>query len=234
MGSIEENAREVLKNVERAAIKSGRTLSDITVIGVTKTQSVSDMERLFDCGITSFGENKVQEFMDKYGEVKRNPHWHLIGHLQTNKVKYIIDKVELIQSVESLSLAEEINKRAQKAGIISNVLIEVNIGDESSKFGIQPETAVQFAKDLEKYSNICLKGLMCVAPFVENSENNRELFRKMRHVFVDIKKEINDNDNISILSMGMTNDYEVAIEEGSNMVRVGTGFFGERNYRTGL
>ena len=177
-----------------------------------------------------FGENKVQELVDKYENVSTPVNWHLIGHLQTNKVKYIVDKACLIHSVDSLKLAKEIEKEAVKKNVIANILVQVNVANEDSKFGLESGEVFDLVESISKLSNIKIKGLMTIAPFVENPEENRGYFRQLKQLSLDIKSKNIDNVDMSILSMGMTNDYEVAIEEGATMVRVGTGIFGERNY----
>lgn len=228
--SIEENITEVKRRVEEAAKKAGRNPEDVLILAVSKTIDVPRIKEAVQCGLNSLGENRVQEIMDKYEPMGEGINWHLIGHLQTNKVKYIIDKVCLIHSVESLKLAEEINKKAEKVGIIMDILVEVNISDEESKFGIKPEDCESFIRELSKMKNINVKGLMTVAPFTENPEENRVYFKGLKDLLVDINNKKIDNINMSELSMGMTGDFEVAVEEGATIVRVGTGIFGERFY----
>lgn len=229
--SIPDNVAEIRERIARAARKSGREPGEITFVGVTKTIDAGRVCELLDCGVAELGENRVQELLSKYGEVGDRgymPEWHLIGHLQTNKVRYIIDKVTMIHSVDSVRLAEEIDKRAQAIGGRMDVLIEVNAGGEESKFGVRPEDTVAFAREIDKFSGICVRGLMTVAPFVEEPEENREIFRKMRNLLIDITGKISNNEKTPVLSMGMTNDYEIAIEEGATLVRIGTGIFGTR------
>ena len=228
--SIEENIIEVKRRVEEAAKKAGRNPEDVLILAVSKTIYVPRIKEAVQCGLNSLGENRVQEIMDKYEPMGEGINWHLIGHLQTNKVKYIIDKVCLIHSVESLKLADEINKKAEKAGIIMDILVEVNIANEESKFGIKPEDCESFIRELSKMKNINVKGLMTVAPFTENPEENRVYFKGLKDLLVDINNKKIDNINMSELSMGMTGDFEVAVEEGATIVRVGTGIFGERFY----
>ena len=228
--SIGENIKHVVELKNQAAEKSGRSGDDVLLVAVTKLHTVEEINEAIDCGITDIGENKVQEIMDKYEPMGNGVKWHLIGHLQTNKVKYIIDKVVLIHSVESFKLAEEISKRAVQKGVTANVLVEVNIADEESKFGVKPDECEQFIKDISILPNIIVKGLMTVAPAVENPEENRKYFRQMKQLLVDINSKKIDNVNMDVLSMGMTGDYEVAIEEGATIVRVGTGIFGARFY----
>lgn len=228
--SIKENLEEINEKIKIAAEKSGRKREDILLLGVTKTIDVERIKEMISCGVNSLGENKVQEVMDKYDAIGKGVDWHLIGHLQTNKVKYIVDKVKLIHSVDSLKLAEEIDKRAKQHNIIAEILIELNIAGEESKHGIKPEEAVELCEKIAKLENVKIRGLMTVAPFVENPQENREYFAQMRKLFIDIRNKNIDNIDMTYLSMGMTNDYEVAIEEGANIVRIGTGIFGKRNY----
>lgn len=230
MSFIKENIQEINRRIEVAAIKSGRTKEDVLFIVVSKTVDVPRIKEAVEAGETVLGENRVQEIMDKYEPMGTKVQWHLIGHLQTNKVKYIIDKVKMIHSVESLKLAEEISKKATQKGVEAQILIEVNIANEESKFGVKAEEVEDLAIKISKLPNIVIKGLMTVAPFVENPEENREYFRKMRELLVDINSKKIDNINMTELSMGMTGDYEVAIEEGATIVRVGTGVFGKRLY----
>lgn len=227
---LKENLINVQKNIERAAEAAKRDPKDITLIAVSKTKPLSDIEELIGYNVTEFGENKVQELQTKYENVSTPVNWHLIGHLQTNKVKYIIDKACLIHSVDSVHLAEEIEKCASKKGIIANILIQVNIACEDTKFGLKKEEVLPVIEEISKFPHVRIKGLMTIAPFVENAEDNRIHFRNLHQLLLDIKSKNIDNVDMSILSMGMTNDYEIAIEEGATMVRVGTGIFGERDY----
>ncbi len=230
MGYIKENIAEVEKKVAAACERSGRKREDVLLLAVSKTIDVDRIKEAVDCGLTSLGENKVQEIMDKYDAMGPDVKWHLIGHLQTNKVKYIIDKVDLIHSVESLKLAEEISKRAEAKGVTANILLEVNVADEESKFGIKVDECEEMVRKISVLPNIVIRGLMTVAPFVENPEENRGYFRQLKQLLVDINSKKIDNVNMEVLSMGMTGDYEVAIEEGATIVRVGTGIFGARVY----
>lgn len=189
------------------------------------------LQEIYDTGCRDFGENKVQELVDKYESMPKDIRWHMIGHLQRNKVKYIIDKVSLIHSVDSLRLAETIEKEAAKKDKIIDILIEVNIAREESKFGVFPEDLTELIEKISQFKHVRVKGLMTVAPNVENAEENRSIFEKMHKLSVDIASKNIDNSTMSILSMGMTNDYEIAIEEGATMVRVGTAIFGVRNYK---
>lgn len=188
------------------------------------------LETVYQEGIREFGENKVQELTEKYEALPKDIHWHMIGHLQRNKVKYIVDKACLIHSVDSLRLAEEISQQAMKKQVEADILVEVNIAQEDSKFGISKEEAITLVEDIAKLPGVHVKGLMTIAPFVEDPEENRLYFRKMKELSVDIAEKNIDNVSMDILSMGMTGDYMVAIEEGATMVRVGTGIFGERDY----
>ncbi|MGE4214683.1 MAG: YggS family pyridoxal phosphate-dependent enzyme [Anaerotignaceae bacterium] len=230
MSSIKENIELINKRIEAAAVKSGRTRDDITFIVVSKTIDVPRIKEAVETGENNLGENKVQEIMDKYEPMGEGIKWHLIGHLQTNKVKYIIDKVDFIHSVDSVKLAQEISKRALQHDITAKILLEINIANEESKFGISPNDAEEIVLEISKLPNIMIKGLMTVAPFVENAEENRVYFKQMKQLLVDINGKKIDNVYMDVLSMGMTGDYEVAVEEGATMVRVGTGVFGARLY----
>ena len=229
-GYISENIENIRKNIDAACKRSGRDPKDVLLLAVSKTVDVDRIKVAVDCGLNSLGENRVQEIMEKYEPMGENVKWHLIGHLQTNKVKYIIDKVELIHSVESIKLAEEINKQAKKHNLVMYVLVEVNMADEESKFGVKPEETEGFIRELALMDNIRVRGLMTVAPNVENGEENRVYFRNMKQLLVDINAKNINNINMDILSMGMTGDYETAVEEGATIVRVGTGIFGKRDY----
>ena len=222
MSSIKENIENINAKIEAACQRSGRKREEVLFLVVSKTIDVPRIKEAVACGMTSLGENKVQEIMDKYEPMGEGIKWHLIGHLQTNKVKYIIDKVELIHSVESIKLAEEISKRAVAKGVTANILLEVNVAGEESKFGIKPEECEQMVREISVMPNIVIKGLMTVAPAVENEEENRKYFRQMKQLLVDINSKKIDNVNMTELSMGMTGDYEVAIEEGATIVRIGT------------
>lgn len=230
MGEIQQNIIDIVKRIAAAAQKSGRKREDILLLAVSKTIDVPRIKQAVDCGLKELGENRVQEILEKYDAMGKDVCWHLIGHLQTNKVKYIIDKVKMIHSVESIKLAEEIDKRAKQSNVIMDILVEVNIADEQSKFGVTPKETLSFIKNIAFLDNIRIKGLMTVAPFVDNPEENRDCFRRMRQLLVDINAEKIDNVNMNVLSMGMSNDFEVAIEEGATIVRVGTNIFGKRVY----
>ena len=230
MSYIKENIENVERKIQAACDRSGRKREDVLLLAVSKTIDVPRIKEAVECGLTSLGENKVQEIMDKYEPMGEGVKWHLIGHLQTNKVKYIIDKVELIHSVDSLKLAEEISKRAKAKGITANILLEINAAGEESKFGLKPEEFEEAVREISVLDNIKIRGLMTVAPNVENPEENRIYFKQMKQLLVDINAKKIDNVNMDVLSMGMTGDYEVAIEEGATIVRVGTGIFGARVY----
>ena len=228
---LKENLANVEKNIEQACKNAGCSRDEVTLIAVSKTKPVEMLQEIYDENIRDFGENKVQELCSKMGQLPSDIRWHMIGHLQRNKVKYIVGKVELIHSVDTYRLAEEINIQAKKQNVIVPILVEVNIAHEESKFGISAEDAILLVEEISKLENIRIKGLMTIAPYVENPEDNRLYFRKIKQLSVDITNKNIDNVFMEILSMGMTGDYMVAIEEGATMVRVGTGIFGERNYK---
>ena len=227
---IKENLEEVEARITRACERSGRERSEVTLISVSKTKPVEMLQEAYDAGSRDFGENKPQEIREKYPQLPTDIRWHMIGHLQRNKIKYIIDKVCMIHSVDSIRLAEAIDEEAKKHGIVMPVLIEVNVAEEESKFGVHLDEVESLIRQISELSNIQVQGLMTIAPFTENAEDNRIYFRKLRNLYVDIKDKNIDNVNLCNLSMGMTGDYEVAVEEGATMVRVGTGIFGARSY----
>ena len=228
--SVCENYLAVEEKVKEACRRAGRSRDEVTLIAVSKTKPMSMIEELLPLGVVDFGENKVQELTAKEEALPSHIRWHMIGHLQRNKVKYIVDKAFLIHSVDSLRLAEAISQEAGKKNVTANILIEVNVAGEDSKCGVRPEETAALAEAISKLPNISVKGLMTIAPFVENAEENREVFRNLRKLSVDIEEKKFNNVTMAVLSMGMTGDYEVAIEEGATMVRVGTGIFGERDY----
>ncbi len=228
---IRENLRQVRDHMAEHCAAAGRSLSDVTLIAVSKTKPVSMMREAYDAGIRDFGENRVQEILEKYDQMPSDVRWHLIGHLQTNKVKYIVDKVEMIHSVDSVHLAEAISKEAVKKGLRVKILVQVNVAGEETKFGVAPEDAERLVETIRALPGLQIEGLMTVAPYVEDQEDNRDIFAKLCKVILDIREKNHDNINMHVLSMGMTGDYGVAIEEGSTMIRVGTGIFGARNYR---
>ena len=227
---VVENLKQVEERVKAACERAGRQRNEVTLIAVSKTKPVSMIEELLPGGTRDFGENKVQELCDKYEQLPKDIRWHLIGHLQRNKVKYVVDKACLIHSVDSLRLAQTISEEAGKKGVNVPVLIEVNVAGEESKFGVKPEETEELVRQLAQLPGISVRGLMTIAPYVEDPEENRVHFSNLKKLSVDIKKKNIDNVSMSVLSMGMTGDYEVAIEEGATMVRVGTGIFGERDY----
>jgi hypothetical protein len=227
---LRENFDEVEDKISQACIRSGRERSEVTLIAVSKTKPVDMLREIYDCGQRDFGENKPQEMRDKTALLPSDIRWHMIGHLQRNKVKYVVDKACLIHSVDSVRLARAISDEAVKKQCQVPILIEVNVAGEESKFGVSVENTYSLINEISAYPNIHIEGLMTIAPFVEEPEDNRPVFRKLRQLGVDIKAKNINNVNMCIYSMGMTNDYEVAIEEGATMVRVGTGIFGARNY----
>lgn len=236
--SIENNLREIQKRIELAletSVQKGTEINmngerNVSLVGVTKTIDTARVQELVNLGVTILGENQTQEILRKVPLISGAPSWHMIGHLQTNKVKSIIGKVKLIHSVDSIRLVDELQKQAQNAALVIEILLEVNIANEATKHGFSEQELREAVKYAAEKPNIKLNGLMTVAPYVENPESNRIYFKKMRELFIDINKEFINNINMQNLSMGMTNDYAVAIEEGSNMVRIGTGLFGERFY----
>ena len=229
---IKENLAIVEKNILDACKRSGRKREEVTLIAVSKTKPVSDLMEAYDAGVRVFGENKVQELVDKIDKMPDDIHWHMIGHLQRNKVKYIVGKVDLIHSVDNEELAAEINKRAEKAGITQDILIEINIADEDTKYGIPSDQVEDLYVNISKLPYVNVRGIMCIAPNVDDPEQNRQYFVKMNKIFVDITNKLMHNIRVDVMSMGMTGDYQVAIEEGATMVRVGTGIFGARNYNS--
>ena len=233
MSMLLDNLNDVEKRIQAACDRSGRKREEVLLVAVSKTKPVEMSEEIMAAGIVEFGENKPQELRDKYEVLPKNLHFHMIGHLQTNKIKYVIDRAVLIHSIDSIRLAEAVNAEAKKHDRIMPVLVEVNVAQEESKSGFLVEETEKAIRELAKLSNIRVEGLMTIAPFVENAEENRQYFVKLRKLSVDIAAKNIDNVTMHHLSMGMTGDYEVAIEEGATMVRVGTGIFGERNYQIG-
>ena len=225
-----ENLKKVEDNVDAACRKAGRSRDEVTLIAVSKTKPVEMLSTIYNQGIRDFGENKVQEMCDKMEQLPSDIRWHMIGHLKTNKVKYIVGHTTLIHSVDSLHLAKEIEKQAEKKDVTVDILVEVNIAEEESKFGIHKEETYELVRQIAALPHVHICGLMTIAPYVENPEDNRMYFRGIRQLSVDIAEKNIDNVDMDVLSMGMTGDYMVAIEEGATMVRVGTGIFGERNY----
>ncbi len=227
---LKENLQKVEAKITASCERSGRRREDVTFIAVSKTKPIETLREAYDLSVRTFGENKVQELVDKYEALPKDISWHMIGHLQRNKVKYIIDKVDLIHSVDSIKLAETIDKEAKKHNLTANILIEVNVAKEPTKFGVLPDDLDAMIDEISRFSNIRVLGLMTIAPFVKNAEENRAIFARLRKLSVDIADKNIDNVNVGVLSMGMTNDYETAIEEGATIVRIGTGIFGERDY----
>lgn len=227
---IRENIEEVKEKIRLACVKSERDMNDVTLIAVSKTKPLPMLQEAYECGIRDFGENKVQELMEKIPAMPDDIRWHMIGHLQRNKVKYIVDKVYLIHSVDSLRLAEEISKEACKKNVCVNILVEVNVAEEDTKFGTTCEDAIALVENISGLPNLKIHGLMTIAPNVENEEENRIYFNRLKQLSVDIRSKNIDNVYMDVLSMGMTGDYQIAVEEGSTYVRVGTGIFGSRIY----
>lgn len=227
---VVENLAEVEKKICAACERAGRRRDEVTLIAVSKTKPISMIEELLPGGTRDFGENKVQELCEKYEQLPKDIRWHLIGHLQRNKVKYAVDKACLIHSVDSLRLAQAISEEGVKRQITVPILIEVNVAGEESKFGVSPEETESLVQNIAKLPAVSIQGLMTIAPFVAEPEENRTYFTNLKKLCVDIKNKNIDNVSMSVLSMGMTGDYEVAIEEGATMIRIGTGIFGERNY----
>ncbi len=228
--TIEKNVDIIKRNIEDAKLRSGRT-GEVILLAATKMNSADRINAAISHGVSCIGENRVQELLEKYDDINRDRvSIHFIGHLQSNKVKYIIDKVDLIQSLDSLSLAKEIDRQAKKHSLIMKVLVEVNICQEESKSGVVPENLENFLFEVSKFENIQVMGLMSIPPIMNDIDTQREIFRKIMKIYVDISHKKIDNINMQILSMGMSDDYEIAVEEGSTMVRVGSSLFGKRNY----
>ncbi|MBP5179238.1 MAG: YggS family pyridoxal phosphate-dependent enzyme [Lachnospiraceae bacterium] len=231
---IRDNLQEVEENICNAAAKAGRDRSEIKLISVSKNNTVDVLESAYRCGVRVFGENRVQELVGKMDHFEeqgiKDIEWHLIGHLQTNKVKYIIGRIAMIHSVDSEKLAKTIDDESAKKGVVTDILVELNIGDEESKFGLDFDNTLEFVEKIAGFKHIRVKGLMCVAPYTDDPEENRQFFSKMKKLSVDIANKNIDNVSMCELSMGMTGDYMVAIEEGATCVRVGTGIFGKRDY----
>ena len=225
---VKENLMEVRKHMEEPCPRAGRNVDEVTLIAVSKTKPEEMLMEAYEAGARDFGENKVQEILEKRPEIPEDARFHMIGHLQRNKVRQVIDKVVLIHSVDSLRLAEQIETEAEKKDLHVDILLEVNVAREESKYGFFLEEVEDALKKISQYSHLTVKGLMTIAPYVENPEENRDIFKKLYQLFIDIKSKNIDNSNMSVLSMGMTGDYQVAIEEGSTMIRVGTGIFGAR------
>ena len=229
---IKENLEAVEKRVQDACKRAGRSRDEVTLIAVSKTKPVSLIREAMACGQVDFGENKVQELCKKQEEIREPLRWHLIGHLQRNKVKYVVDKACLIHSVDSERLAQEIQKEAAKRDLVCPVLVEVNVGGEETKSGVSPQEALPLVRSIAALPNVKVKGLMTVAPPVEKPEDARIYFKELRELADTIRKEAIPGVEMKELSMGMTGDFEAAIEEGATMVRVGTAIFGARDYGT--
>lgn len=227
---VKENLQKVEENITAACKRAGRKRDEVTLIAVSKTKPIEMIVEAYEAGKRDFGENKAQEMKEKHDTLADDINWHFIGHLQTNKVKYVVGRASLIHSVDSYHLAEAIEKESAKKNLISDILIEVNVAHEESKFGLKTDEVEQLVREISKLSHIRIKGLMTIAPYVENAEENRKIFRELKALSVDISSKNIDNVSMDVLSMGMTGDYEVAVEEGATLVRVGTGIFGERDY----
>ena len=227
---IKDNLQNVEENIRQACLRSGRDVSEVTLISVSKTKPVEMIQEAYEYGKREFGENKAQELKEKYEVLPKDIKWHFIGHLQTNKIKYIIGRTCLIHSVDSLHLAEAIEKECVKRNTHVDILVEVNVAQEASKFGLKLEDTLELVRQISKLEHLHIRGLMTIAPCVEDPEENRSIFRQLKQLSVDIGAKNIDNVDMSVLSMGMTGDYQVAVEEGATHVRVGTGIFGERNY----
>ncbi len=228
MNGIKENLTEIRENMIKACERSGRKMEEVTLIAVSKTKPIFMLKEAYQAGAVDFGENKVQEIMEKAPDMPKSARFHMIGHLQRNKVKQVLPYVVLIHSVDSIRLAEQIQMEAKKQNRIVDILLEINVAGEESKFGFSPEEACSAAVAISGFPNIRIRGLMTIAPFVKNPEENRPIFKKLYQLSVDIKKKNIDNVIMDVLSMGMSGDYQVAVEEGATMIRVGTGIFGGR------
>lgn len=231
MSRISNNIEIVEQKVLEACKRCGRDRDSVTLIAVSKTKPVPDLEEALRCGLNVFGENKVQEIREKTEIMGLDGlHWHMIGHLQVNKVKYLIGKVDMIHSVDNIKLANEIERLAAKNDTVMDVLCEVNMAGEDSKFGLKPEETMEFVRYIAELQHLKVRGLMTIAPYTEEPESNRQYFRGLRALMEEINAAGIDGISMDTLSMGMTGDYEIAIEEGATLVRVGTGIFGERDY----
>ncbi|MBO4336500.1 MAG: YggS family pyridoxal phosphate-dependent enzyme [Lachnospiraceae bacterium] len=229
MSTLYERYESVLKRVEDARKKSDKDPGTV-LIAVSKMHPASDIKELYDHGVRVFGENKVQELVDKQESLPDDIEWHLIGHLQRNKVKYIVGKTALIHSVDSVRLAEEISSQAVKKNTQCDILLEINVSGEESKFGLEPDKAEETARQISSLPGVRIRGLMTIAPYTDDPESSRKFFAKLRQLSVDIAQKNIDNVSMDFLSMGMTGDFEVAVDEGAAFVRVGTAIFGERDY----
>lgn len=225
---IQENLSYVKQNIADACARAGRDTGEVTLIAVSKTKPVEMLWEAYRAGVRDFGENRALELLDKYEALPKDIRWHMIGHLQRNKVKYLVGRVYLIHSVDSLRLAQEIQKEAEKRQVQADILVEVNVAGEESKFGGSLEDTLQLVQEIALLPSVHIKGLMTVAPYVQDPEENRRIFRNLKQLAVDIERKSIDNVSMNVLSMGMTGDYRVAVEEGAAYVRVGTGIFGDR------
>ncbi len=228
---IRENLEQVEKKIAEACIRAGRNPSEVRLIAVSKTKPLAMLEEAYAAGVRDFGENKAQELAEKAERLPKDIRWHMIGHLQRNKVKYVVGRAALIHSVDSLRLAEEISREAVKRGLTADVLIQVNVAGEESKYGVSVEETEELVRSAAALPGIHIQGLMTIAPFVENEEENRSVFQILKKLSVDIAAKNIDNVSMVCLSMGMTGDYQAACEEGASCVRVGTGIFGARSYQ---
>ena len=226
--SVAENLKTIRERVDAACERAGRRPEEVALIAVSKTKPLSMLQEAYEAGARDFGENKVQEILEKYPEMPEDARFHMIGHLQTNKVKQVVGKAVLIHSVDSLHLAEKIEQEAAKRDLPADILLEVNVAREESKFGLMLEEVIPLLEEVKNLPHVRVRGLMTIAPNVENPEENRKHFKKLYQLYVDIKSKNIDNGTMSVLSMGMTGDFEVAVEEGATMIRVGTGIFGSR------
>ncbi len=227
---LKDNLTNVEQHIKEACERSGRSLSEVCLVAVSKTKPKEMLMEVYDCGIRQFGENYVQEMVDKVESLPKDIAWHMIGHLQRNKVKYVVGRAAMIHSVDSERLAAAISEEAVKKNIVQDILVEVNVAGEENKFGVTCEDASAFIENIAQLKNIRIRGLMTSAPFVDNPEDNRKYFKQLKQLLVDINQKNIDNVCMDVLSMGMTNDYTVAVEEGATHVRVGTAIFGARDY----
>lgn len=227
---MDNNIKEINNNIMEAVKNSNRDKENVELIAVSKTRTVEEMKKVVDLGLVKFGENRAQEFREKHEKFDDDIIWHFIGHLQRNKVKYLVGKVSLIHSVDSVRLAKAINKEAIKENLVQDVLLQFNISKEKSKYGFYEEDLTEIIKEIKDLKNLNAIGLMTMAPHTDNSEESREYFKGLRQLSVDINSQKIDNMNIRELSMGMTSDYKIAIQEGATMIRIGTAIFGERSY----
>ena len=225
---MQKQLQEVIQKIEAACQRVGRDPKEVTLIAVSKTKPAEMVEEAYRLGVRAFGENKVQEIAAKFPVLPQDIRWHMIGHLQTNKIRTLLGKTVMIHSVDSVHLAEKLEEEAARQNLTVDILLEINVAREESKFGFFLEEAEDAVMKIRDFTHLRICGFMTSAPFVENAEENRDVFKKLNHFYVDMKSKNIDNTNMSVLSMGMTNDYEIAIEEGATMVRIGTAIFGAR------